>query len=109
MFTSPTWSPFVRVSVGKCPPKVNPPFPSPNKMATTSNPVQLTAKSKLPSWLKSPATINSGDIRAPVRWLAHADGRNAPTRTKQAKVEKYIRFIVFLSTFTEPQSDQSGD
>src|SRR6266851_9366868 len=78
-------------------------------MATTSNPVQLTAKSKLPSWLKSPATINSGDIRAPVRWLAHADGRNAPTRTKQAKVEKYIRFIVFLSTFTEPQSDQSGD
>src|SRR5262249_5994938 len=99
----------VRVSVGKCPPKVNPPCPSPNKMATTSNPVQLTAKSMFPSWLKSPATSNSGAMMLPVRWLAKADGRNAAERIKQANAENCIFFIFFLPTFTESRSDQPGD
>src|SRR5205823_14026762 len=111
VFTSPTWSPFVSVSTGKCPPKVNPPCPSPNKMATTSNPVQLTARSMLPSWLKSPATISSGAIMVPVRWLADADGRNAAERTKQAKVENCSFFIVFIPfiEFLEFRFGQSGD
>jgi hypothetical protein len=55
----------------------------------------LTAKSMLPSWLKSPATSNSGVIKLPVRWLANADGRNTAERIKQARVENCIFFIFF--------------
>jgi hypothetical protein len=64
-------------------------------MHKTSNPVPLTAKSMLPSWLKSPATSNSGVIKLPVRWLANADGRNAAERIKQARVENCTFFIFF--------------
>jgi len=56
--------------------------------------VQLTAKSMLPSWLKSPATSNSGAMMLPVRWLAEADGRNAAERIKQKNAENGIFFII---------------
>jgi hypothetical protein len=68
-------------------------------MATTSNPVQLTAKSILPSWLKSPATSSSGAIMLPVRWLADADGRNTAEKIKQANTENCIFFIAFFILF----------
>src|SRR5215470_12374082 len=114
-FTSPTSSPFTSVSVGECPAKVKPPCPSPSKIATTSNPVQLTARSMLPSWLKSPATSNSGAMMLPVRWLAQADGKNAAERMKQANAENlncsfFIIFPVCIEfTVSEPRSDPSGD
>jgi len=59
----------------------------------------MTARSNLPSPLKSPATTNSGSAKLPLRWLPNVDVRKVAQRTKQGRSESRIGFIVFFIVF----------